>query len=570
METPYGEIPEKFIKDMSVQEMHDYLKRRYSRRSILKGAGALGLAAVAGPIFWKQSSAFASTPTAPQWIAFGADPTTQMYISWSTGTFNGSNQAPSRPQVRWGLDAGYGSTASATNSGTVPVPAVSGEPTENTIYNSVLLSGLTPGTTYHYAVTNDGVNWSPDTSFATARADLRNFRFAVVGDEAISAVSSLPVAQAIANFHPAFTVVAGDLSYASSGELLPDVSGFMPGAWDTYLGLVGPAAAQSIPWMVGVGNHEMEPLDHNGYDGFLTRFPQAYDPTSGSQVVKAFTYGNVAILQLDGNDLSAEISNNNGYTGGVQTTWLINKLAGYRTPGSGIDFIIVTFHNCMFCSNQTHGSDGGIRTVWEPIFDQFAVDLVINGHVHAYERTNPLRAGVSTRTVPSGGTVSPVTDGTTYICAGGGGQTLYPTWYGPTGGGDPGSSTGPKINVWSGTATAEGGTGTAEDVADTSAGYSAFRHAIWSFVIIDVLAPTAIGGQTSLLVQAIDPSQNADRVWSICNRPVMDSVTIGRTSTATPPVETPEIATPALLVAGAGVIAGGAYLAARRNGQPGA
>jgi hypothetical protein len=30
---------------MSVQEMHDYLKTRYRRRAVLKGAGALGLAA---------------------------------------------------------------------------------------------------------------------------------------------------------------------------------------------------------------------------------------------------------------------------------------------------------------------------------------------------------------------------------------------------------------------------------------------------------------------------------------------------------------------------------------------
>lgn len=38
MKTPYGEIPERFVKDMSAQEMHDYLQRRYSRRGFLKGA----------------------------------------------------------------------------------------------------------------------------------------------------------------------------------------------------------------------------------------------------------------------------------------------------------------------------------------------------------------------------------------------------------------------------------------------------------------------------------------------------------------------------------------------------
>jgi hypothetical protein len=74
METPYGEIPEKFVKDMTLTEMHEYLRTRVSRRSLLTGAGAMGLAAAAGPVFWQQSSAAASTASAPQWVAYGSDP----------------------------------------------------------------------------------------------------------------------------------------------------------------------------------------------------------------------------------------------------------------------------------------------------------------------------------------------------------------------------------------------------------------------------------------------------------------------------------------------------------------
>ena len=55
MQTPYGEIPERFVKDMSAQEMHDYLRQRYSRRHVLKGAAAVGALAVDGPVFWGQS-----------------------------------------------------------------------------------------------------------------------------------------------------------------------------------------------------------------------------------------------------------------------------------------------------------------------------------------------------------------------------------------------------------------------------------------------------------------------------------------------------------------------------------
>ena len=42
---------ELFIEGMSAQEMHDHLKKRYSRRNVLKGAAATGALAAAGPVF---------------------------------------------------------------------------------------------------------------------------------------------------------------------------------------------------------------------------------------------------------------------------------------------------------------------------------------------------------------------------------------------------------------------------------------------------------------------------------------------------------------------------------------
>jgi hypothetical protein len=580
METPYGEIPDNLVKDMSIPEMHDYLKGRYRRRSVLKGAGILGLAAAAGPILWRQSSAFASTAAAPQWIAYGPDPTTQTYIAWAAGTASGPSPSVPSPHVQWGLDSSYGSTQAAS-ANTVPVPStVSNEPVENAVYSSTLLSNLTPNTTYHYSVSNDGVNWSADTTFTTAEPGLSNFRFTMVGDEATSNSSTLPIAQSIASFSPRFNVVVGDLSYAGGGQLeAQGTSGFGPSAWDTYLGIIGPAAAQSIPWMVSTGNHEMEPLGSFGYDGFLTRFPytEAYAPESltGSPVVKTYTYGNVAIIQLDGNDLSAEIALNNGYTQGKQTTWLQNQLAAYRQAGSGIDWIIVGFHNCMYCSNTEHGSDDGIRSVWEPIFDQYQVDLVVNGHVHAYERSYPIRGGQVTKTVPSGGTTDPTTDGTTYILAGGGGQSLYTGWYGPTGGGDAANASGPPlINTWVDGGTSlganNGGPNAAEeDIADTVTGYSAFRHANWSFIVLDVTAPTTPGGTTSILVRAIDPTQTSAGVTSISSPAVMDSVTLTKASQSGPAAALPETPNVALLgVAGAAVVGAGIYAAPRPNAKP--
>ena len=185
METPYGDIPDRLIKDMRPQDMHDYLMRRYTRRAVLRGAAGLGVAAAAGPMLWRQSSAFgATTPVGARWIALGADPATQMYVSWSAGTSTGSSPAPANPQVRYGLSPAYGSTVSAQNSARVPVPSyVPGEPSQNTFYNNVLLTGLLPATTYYYSVSNDGVTWSASAPFTTAAAGLANFKFTAFGDQ---------------------------------------------------------------------------------------------------------------------------------------------------------------------------------------------------------------------------------------------------------------------------------------------------------------------------------------------------------------------------------------------------
>ena len=389
----------------------------------------------------------------------------------------------------------------------MPVPAISGEPTEDTVYSNALLSGLFPNTTYHYSVSNDGVNWSPDVTFTTAAPGPSDFRFTMVGDEATSDESSLPIAQVIAGLRPKFNVVVGDLSYAGDGSgyytngVPTGVTDFSPANWDAYLGIVGPAAAQSIPWQVGVGNHEMEPLDNFGYVGFTTRFPQAYAPrrSPAPRWPRRSPMATWPSSSLTATTCRRSCPTTTATPRASRPAWLAEQLAEYRAPWSGIDFIIVGFHNWCISTNTTHGSDGGIRMVWQSLFDRYQVDLVVSGHVHAYERSYPIRGGDVTKVVPSGGKVHPAADGTTYIGAGGGGQGLYTGWYGATGGGDPANASGPPLVwEWTGIDTAGGGTGTAEDIPDPVTDYSAYRHANWSFIVLDVAAPRFLGGETSV------------------------------------------------------------------------
>ena len=438
------------------------------------------------------------------------------------------------------------------------MPAVTGEPAEQTVYSRTLLTGLLPGTTYHYSVSNDGIRWSPDVAFMTAKHEGAGFRFTAFGDEATSMARALPMAQLVAAQRPAFHLVGGDLAYATSnGIRLPDLGGFVPSRWNAYLKIVGPAAAQSIPWQAAVGAHETEPLGDDGYADFVTRFPQAYDLSSGSSVVRSFRSGNTAFVQLDGNDVSAQETVNSGYSRGRQTKWLAQQLASFRASPS-VDFIVVLCNCCCYSSNQMHGSDGGLREAWAPLFDRYQVDLVVSGHVHAYERTNPMRAGQPTRQVTSGDTVNPVTDGTTYICVGRGGNHLYPTWYGSTDAGDAGSAERSKVWEWSGGQAATGGHGRSVQVTDPAQGFSAFRRAAYCCLVVDVTPATATA-PASMRIRALRPAQTLAAVTSIASPVTMDSVTLIRRPALTSPIPRPAPSPLPWVLGGAGaaVVAGG-------------
>jgi hypothetical protein len=467
-----------------------------------------------------------------------------MHVSWSAGAYQTAANVP-RPVVRWGLTREYGHLTEAS-SDLVPTPV--NAPASNidlTAYQHALLTRLAPDTTYHYSVSNDGIHWGPDTAFRTGKAGVTDFRFCATGDEDTYTTSSEPVMQSIASFDPDFTLVAGDLSYASDdgtykGTGIPQA--YTPSAWDAYFGLLGPSAAQSIPWMVGMGNHDVEPLTDDGFAGILTRFPHLGATKaaqgSGSKVVQSFTYGNVAVIGLDDSDVSALDTVNNGYTGGKQTTWLIEQLKKYRSHGSGVDFIVVFFHHCPYCSGGPC-SDGGNRYAWQPVFDRFDVDLVINGHNHLYERVYPMRDNVVQAHVAPGGKIAPAVQGTTYICTGGGGAGLAASatsgWYGTSGGGDlatTGTGT-PKVEVW-GDESPSGSTGGTSSEPDPVTGWSAYRRAQYCHLVIDVSAPKTWGGLTSMHIRAIDPAQSGSTITSIADPAVMDDVTLVRKSVTGP------------------------------------
>ncbi|MGW7268189.1 purple acid phosphatase family protein [Streptomyces sp. NPDC054842] len=440
-------VPERLADRMSMAEQHEYLRTRFSRRTMMRG-GAVTLGAVGGGVFVPGASARAASPAraastgqagktekvdgalvAPfgRHLAYGADPRTEMTVSWQVPV------AVRRPYIRIGAhpwDLSRKIEAEVRELFTPAGVGASGDHTQ--YYLHARLTRLRPGRTYYYGVGHDG--FDPASAhlagtlgtFTTAPAHARPFTFTAFGDQGVSyhglANDSLILAQ-----NPAFHLHAGDIAYADpAGQGRSGDTGFDSRTWDQFLAQTESVAKQ-VPWMVSYGNHDMEAwYSPNGYGGEEARWqlPENGPDRANLPGVYSFTHGNTAVISLDANDISFEIPANLGISGGTQTKWLEAQLQKYRAA-KDIDFVVVFFHHCAYCTSTAHASEGGVRDEWVPLFEKYTVDLVINGHNHVYERTDVVKGGKVARELPIGGTAYPETDGVVYVTAGAAGRSLY-------------------------------------------------------------------------------------------------------------------------------------------------
>jgi hypothetical protein len=356
-----------------------------------------------------------------------------------------------------------------------------------------------------------------------------------------------------------FNLLAGDICYANpSGDAVaiinPDGPGgsqpgatntpappagsggwddFDPYVWTSYFSTIEASASQ-IPWMFATGNHDVEIFHSDlaadpttvagygsiGYGGHAKRLDLPQNGPGKCPSVYRFRYDNVAVISVDANDLSYEIQGLLGYSRGTQSAWLKETLADYRSDRS-IDFIVVFFHQCAFSTCASHSSDGGVRSALAPLFATYQVDLVVQGHNHLYERTNPISYHAATNSGTSSvqavslsptdaAVVHPENDGTTYVVVGSAGRPRY-AWGGAmeddrnfiagVNTTDPGNS-----NVVPGDQAAGVGPYVSQqDLGDLyeTVDWSQARYRDYAFIALDV-APASEGGDATMTLRAIN------------------------------------------------------------------
>ncbi|WP_328364108.1 metallophosphoesterase family protein [Streptomyces sp. NBC_00445] len=434
-------VPERLAERMSMAEQHEYLRTRFSRRTMIRG-GAVTLGAVAGGAFVPGATAQAAVPTrrtstetvdgalvAPfgRHLAYGNDARTEMTVSWQVPV------AVKKPFIRIGARPWDLSRKIDAEVRTLYTPAGVGVSADHTqYYVHAELTHLRPGRTYYYGVGHDGFDPAEPHllgtlgTFTTAPDHKKPFTFTAFGDQGVS-YHGLANDSLILGQDPVFHLHAGDIAYADpAGAGKSADTGFDSRVWDQFLAQTE-SVAKSVPWMVSYGNHDMEAwYSPNGYGGEEARFtlPDNGPDKANLPGVYSFVYGNTAVISLDPNDVSYEIPANLGLSGGTQTTWFEAQLKKYRAAHD-IDFIVVFFHHCAYCTSTSHASEGGVRQEWVPLFEKYTVDLVINGHNHQYERTDVIKGNKVAKKLAIGDTAYPETEGVVYVTAGAAGRSLY-------------------------------------------------------------------------------------------------------------------------------------------------
>ena len=107
----------------------------------------------------------------------------------------------------------------------------------------------------------------------------------------------------------------------------------------------------------------------------------------------SFDYENIHFLAVTPADITTSQIKPEPYFGTISNDKMqldfIRTDLKYANDNPETDFTIVFTHLPMY-SSRISGSFMDLRDELQPMFDLYGVDLVINGHKHAYERTNPI------------------------------------------------------------------------------------------------------------------------------------------------------------------------------------
>ena len=225
--------------------------------------------------------------------------------------------------------------------------------------------------------------------FSTASADASPFRFIYLGDAQQGLGKRWPEV-----VRAAFAAAPDARFVAHAGDLLDE--GYDDGQWRAWLAGLGDRAAE-LPGVPVPGNHDVMrsrlsrvaavPDLWNAHFALPANGPADLPELAGQSYY--LDYQGVRIVALDVNAFANEDfrESQRSRVQAAQLTWLREVLGANPQR-----WTIVVQHYPMY-SVAKHRDFGRMRAALGALYDEFGVDLVLQGHDHAYGRTHKVYDG---------------------------------------------------------------------------------------------------------------------------------------------------------------------------------
>ena len=307
------------------------------------------------------------------------------YLQWVTATsihVVWDQDKATAAEVRYGLTKSYTGKVASNSKGT---------------HHEVKITGLTPNSTYYYAVYQGATKASADLTLPTGVNSGTPFRFVVLGDTRTDKTAHTNVVTAIALEQKVrYYINTGDL--VSSGEIQKE--------WDEFF-QIEKTLISHIPLYPVIGNHDEKSGKAPIYKKLFVLPNNSPDP----EEYYSFDYGNVHFIALDGHinvdewyNCALKLKFYDGCFDAKQAAWITKDLKA-AAANSKIDHIFVLVHMGPYSSKPGRMGYAQMRDLMAT-FKTHKVTMVISGHDHYYEHG-----------------VSP--NGIHYAISGGGGAPLY-------------------------------------------------------------------------------------------------------------------------------------------------
>ena len=298
-----------------------------------------------------------ATDVAPSKIQFNAvsDSTTQKNVSWLSNPLTEGAQS-----IRYRVEGAEAWTTKEANTKLLTFTA-GGNMAAN--INSIILTGLTPGTTYEYQV-GTGELWSETATLATDAAS-DTTKFFVMAD--IQGGDLDNVKALVSNIEK-----DGYNFGIQTGDSIDNVTSYSQVV--TAVDLLGKDILGDMDMIRVLGNHEFYGDPNGDLVSALYNVPNTAAGTGYS-----VTYGDVYVATIHFTNEPGELRSS--------MEWLKQDAAA-----SNATWKVLTMHQPPYYTNAT-GGNGPINEIVPAVCEEVGIDVVFSGHDHALARTNQLTDG---------------------------------------------------------------------------------------------------------------------------------------------------------------------------------